>query len=143
MRAIAVCILFTVVAAIPGVALAGACANVRKKPQNPAFSERARKVIAEQAHIALKQSEPVRISKIEKYFGQGPWHFVWAEPETQEPGLFILRSEGKSLQYIDVWGGVALEDEEDQVRAWLASKAPSAIKELIRCVAHFLVTHEE
>jgi hypothetical protein len=102
-----------------------------------------RRTVAEQAHRQEHLREPLRIDTIHKDLGQQAWPVIWAEPQDSEMAVFLRASEDDRLRDVALWGGVAVPEDEPEIFAWLVSKAPDAPRDLWRCVANALATHEE
>jgi hypothetical protein len=86
--------------------------------------------------------QPITVTGIDKYLGEGEWHFVWSTPQNAEPGVFILHGTENDLHCLTVWGGVAFPEEESEILNWFQAQAPGAPTALLKKVAYD-VTHEK
>jgi hypothetical protein len=72
-------------------------------------------------------------SDVTAAIGSNNWRIVWANPRGSEPGVFLFRIAHGRFHYVNVWGGVATEDERREVVAWATRQNVPAT--LARCFA--------
>ena len=66
------------------------------------------------------------------------WHIVWIESDDSEPGAHFIRNVGNSPALITNWGGVASEDEMDEIYDWAIHSAQSLPPTLGKCFAWYV-----
>lgn len=117
------------------------CAGVNRQLPDKNFSKEIVSALTKQVPEKEKQlDQPFVIKKIDQYMGKDNWHVVWATPEKNERGIFVLKGTPQNFQYVLVWGGVATDDEEQEIFEWFKINLPEAPISLMKCVA-YTITH--
>lgn len=73
-----------------------------------------------------------------EHMAVGNWHIIWLSFDHLEPGAHILHVRGKTVKFIDGWGGAAGCDEEGEIEQWALDRAPHFPKKLARCFAWYV-----
>jgi len=133
--AITVVILFS----CPVAVIASPCAGIdrslsetRKEQLAPVISTHLNSQLAPgiAGRINLKTSDVLQS------FRYGKWHIVYVNTHlTDEPFLFYQSDPVQSRSYITIWAGAATRNEEDAIRQWVRTNAPSIPNKLSNCFA--------
>lgn len=117
------------------------CAGINQQLPDKNVSKEIISALIRQVPEKEKQlDQPFVIKKIDKYMGKDNWHVVWATPEKNERGIFVLKGTPQNFEYVLVWGGVATDDEEQEIFEWFKKTLPEAPITLLKCVA-YTITH--
>ena len=103
-----------------------ACSNVDRtlsKERSTALGP----VVAEQ--LKAKHAE------ISKSFRFGGWSILYASTGEADDAYVFYSADPMRNKYVTLWGGVALENEEQEIRNWALKNAPGIPRTLARCFA--------
>jgi hypothetical protein len=89
-------------------------------------------VIAKQLHA--KRAE---ISQSLRF---GGWSILYVSTGEADDAFVFYSGDPMRNKYVTVWGGVALDDEEKEIRAWTLKNAPGIPRTLANCFAWYVTT---
>lgn len=100
---------------------------------------------AEKAAWAPAISRQMGLPSLEvlQVFRDGDWRIVYVGTKRTDPAFLFYRGDPRQHRYIDLWAGAAMEDEEDDIRAWTAKRAPGFPARLAACFAWHVTKHRD
>ncbi len=74
-------------------------------------------------------------SNILQSFRDGNWQIVYVETHESDNGFLFYSRDPLKNNYVTVWGGVAMGDEQAAIRRWAFKNAPGIPPRLAKCFA--------
>jgi hypothetical protein len=74
-------------------------------------------------------------AEIVKSFRFGGWSILYVSTGGADDAYGFYAADPLRNQYVTLWGGVALRDEETEIREWTRKNAPGIPATLARCLA--------
>jgi len=74
-------------------------------------------------------------AEISKSFRLGGWSILYVSTGEADDAYVFYSGDPMRNKYVTLWGGVALENEEQEIRDWTLKNAPGIPQTLARCFA--------
>jgi hypothetical protein len=84
--------------------------------------------------VIAKQLD-VKRAKISQSFRFGDWSVLYVSTDETDDAFVFYSGDPMRSRYVTLWGGVALESEETEIRAWTLKNAPGIPRILANCFA--------
>ena len=92
------------------------------------------------APVIAKQLNVKRVDVLQS-FRQGEWSIIYVDNHEWDNGFLFYSSDPLKNHYVTVWGGIALPQEEREIRKWTIKNAHGIPPRLAGCFA-WHVTNE-
>ena len=86
------------------------------------------------APILAKQLD-AKHAEISKSFRFGGWSILYVSTGEADDAYVFYSGDPMQIKYVTLWGGVALENKEQEIRDWTLKNAPGIPRTLARCFA--------
>jgi len=86
------------------------------------------------APAIAKQLHSKRVDVLQS-FRDGNWQIIYVDTHDSDNGFLFYSHDPMRNHYVTVWGGVALGDEETEIRTWTLKNAPGIPLKLAKCFA--------
>ncbi len=84
---------------------------------------------------AIAKQLDVKRVLVHQSFRFGGWSILYVSTFETDDAYVFYRSDPARSHYVTLWGGVAIEDEEQEIRDWSVKNAPGVPPILARCFA--------
>jgi hypothetical protein len=74
-------------------------------------------------------------AEVSKSFRSGGWSILYVSTGDADDAYVFYSADPSQNKYVTLWGGVALDDEEQEIRNWTLKNAPGIPRTLARCFA--------
>ena len=86
------------------------------------------------ASAIAKQLNSERVDVLQS-FREGKWSIIYVDSHDRDNGFLFYSDDPLKSRYITVWGGVALQSEEKEIRQWTLKNARGIPSRLAGCFA--------
>lgn len=86
----------------------------------------------------IAQQLGVKQANISKSFRFEGWSILYVSTGESDDAYVFYSGNPARSKYLTLWGGVALEDEEGEIRAWTLKNAPGIPHPLANCFAWYV-----
>lgn len=94
------------------------------------------------APVVAKQLGAKQV-KISQSFSFGDWSILYASTGEADDVYVFYVGDPMQKRYVTLWGGVAMDNEEEEIRAWTLKNAPGIPRTLAQCFAwHVTKEHQ-
>lgn len=87
---------------------------------------------------AVARQFKAKSAKISESFQFGGWSILFVGTGQGDEAFVFYSADPLRNNYVTLWGGVALEDEEQEIRDWTIKNAPGIPPTLARCFAWYV-----
>ncbi len=87
-----------------------------------------------QVPAIAKQLKYKRVDVLQS-FRDGNWQIIYVDTHESDNGFLFYSRDPLKNNYVTVWGGVAMKDEEAAIRRWTFKNAPGIPPRLAKCFA--------
>ncbi len=83
----------------------------------------------------IAQQLGAKHAEVTRSFRYGGWSILYVSTGESDDAYVFYSGDPMRNKYVTLWGGVALEDEENEIRHWTLKNAPGIPPTLANCFA--------